>query len=144
MSSGAAARAPIDVTPRDLDVPAATPGRRRVVVEASREYDAQALQNIASHGGRSQGRAVAVWQRVTYRLLSDGAIVERREMQFPPELDHPEGRYHAYRWLVTGHLRHGLTPADFARTFRAPEKDGTASPWSVSAWARGRRHHKEE
>lgn len=124
-------------------MPTETPVRRRVVVDARREYDAKALQDMASRGGRNKGRSVIVWQRVTHRLLDDGTILERREMQFPPDPGHPEGRYHAYRWLVTGHLRHGLTSADFARTYRAPEKDGTASPWSVTVWARGMLHTEE-
>lgn len=117
---------------------------RKVLVEARREYDARALQNIASRDGRFGGRAVTVWQRVTYRLLDDGCIVERREMQFPPEPAHPEGRFHAYRWLVTGHLRHGLTPADFAQAYRAPNRDGTPSPWSVTEWTRGVAHREDE
>lgn len=115
---------------------------RRVVVEVAREYDATELQHIASRGGRNQGRAITVWQRVTLRLLSDGTVVERREMQFPPDAESPDGRVQTYRWVVAGHLRPGHTAADYADAYRAPEsgRRGRKSPWTVQVWKRGILH----
>lgn len=115
---------------------------RRVVVEVSREYDAQTLQSIASRGGRNQGRALTVWQRVTLRLLSDGEVVERREMQFPPDAESPTGRVQTYRWVIAGHLRPGITAAEYADAYRAPERGrrGRKSPWIVRVWKRGVPH----
>lgn len=114
---------------------------RKAVVECTREYTADQLQ--AAHdrhypiGDPLSGKALTIWERTTRRLMSDGTILEKRDVQFQPDWLDERGRKHSYGWKVHGKLKTGLTADDFARVYAQPRKDGSPSSWSVSRDAIG-------
>lgn len=119
---------------------------RTTVVEVTREYDRATLQTAHDRYQRSYkpdyvgGSDVALtqWERVTRRLMSDGSVLEKRDVQFQPDWLDKQGRKYSYGWKLHGKLKAGLTPADFARVYREPRKDGRLSPWTVKEATEGR------
>lgn len=107
---------------------------RTVQVEATREYDAAMLTaRAAAHGFLdSEGKPLTTWERVTRRLMSDGTILEKRDVRFQPDWLDKDGHRHSYGWKVYGKLKAGLTAEDFARVYRANTKSGKPTPWSVT------------
>jgi len=104
---------------------------RVCVVEAVREYGAEEL---------AAADRLTVWERMTRRLMSDGVVLEKRDVRFRPSglsWEDPAGERHTYAWKVRGKLKAGLTPADFTRIYQAPRKDGSASKWVVTMGATG-------
>lgn len=114
---------------------------RRAIVETVREYSAEQLQ--AAHdrrypaGSPLSGPALTIWERTTRRLMSDGTILEKRDVQFQPDWLDKHGRKHSYGWKVHGKLKAGLTAEDFARVYAQPRKDGSPSAWTVTQGAIG-------
>lgn len=117
---------------------------RTTVVEASREYSLEMLQRAHDRYQASYvpdyvagaDPSLTVWERVTRRLMSDGSILEKRDVRFRPtpncSWEDPQGRRYSYGWKLRGKIKAGLTPADFARIYSAPRKDGSASSWAVT------------
>lgn len=118
---------------------------RTVKVEAVREYDETILQRAHDRYERSykadyadgSDPSLTIWERCTRRLMSDGTILEKRDVRFRPanpplSWEDPKGRYYSYGWKVHGKLKQGLTPDDFARICTEPRKDGSPSVWTVS------------
>lgn len=123
---------------------------RTCQVEAVREYDAATLQAAHDRYEASykpdyiagSDPALTVWERSTRRLMSDGVILEKRDVRFRPSplltWEDPQGRRYSYGWKVHGKLKAGLTAADFVRAYQAPRKSGKPSPWTVQDFgARG-------
>lgn len=120
---------------------------RTVKVEAVREYDAATLQRAHDRFQASyvpdyvpgSDPALTVWERVTRRLMSDGTVLEKRDVRFRPSpncsWEDPKGRRHSYGWKVHGKLKAGLTADDFARIYAGPTKSGKPSPWTVTSGA---------
>lgn len=106
---------------------------RQTLYTATIEYDATQLQ--ARHDKVSPDKAgelpLTKWERVTRRLMSDRSILEKRDVQFQPDWLDKDGRKHSYGWKVSGKLKADLQPADFARIYREPRKDGSPSHWTV-------------
>jgi predicted RNA-binding Zn-ribbon protein involved in translation (DUF1610 family) len=113
-------------------------------VEVSREYDAATLQKAHDRYERSykadyvdgSDPALTVWERVTKRLMSDGKVLEKRDVRFRPSpactWEDPNGRRYSYGWKVAATLKAGKTPADYIAIYSAPRKDGSPSPWTVN------------
>ena len=106
---------------------------RTVQVEAVREYDEATLQaaHARCYPDLANTPSLVSWERLTRRLMSDGVILEKREVRFRPDWLDKDGRRYSYGWRVHGRLKAGLTPTDFARIYASPRKDGRPSPWTV-------------
>jgi len=117
---------------------------RKPVVEATREYDLDTLQRAHDRYERSYkpdyvdgaDPSLTIWERATRRLMSDGTIIEKRDVRFRPTpnctWDDPKGRYYSYGWKVYGKLKVGLTAEDFARIYSENTKSGKPSAWTVT------------
>lgn len=130
---------------------------RKCLVEVSREYTAEVLQAATDARIRrdypdgqwtrsdgtveplpaSMAQALTTWERLTRRLMSDGTVLEKRDVRFQPDWLDKQGRRYSYGWKVYGTLKAGLTAADFARIYAAPRKSGAPSPWTVAQGAQG-------
>ena len=114
-------------------------------VEITREFDAVTLQAAHDRFEASlkpdytpgSDKALTTWERTTRRLMSDGTVLEKRDVRFQPDWLDKDGRRHSYGWKVHGKLKQGLTPADFARIYRNPTKSGKPSPWTVTSGSTG-------
>lgn len=114
---------------------------RTIQAEATREYDAETLQRQHDRYVRTYtpgyidgtDEALTIWERTTRRLMSDGRILEKRDVQFQPDWLDKAGRRHSYGWKVRGSLKAGLTVEDFVTAYSEPGKQtGRPSPWTVS------------
>jgi hypothetical protein len=121
---------------------------RTVKVEATKEYSAEQLQRAHDKYiarayptgtfddgqpiGETTRKALTIWERVTRRLMSDGTILEKRDVRFQPDWMDKDGRRHSYGWKVHGKLKPGLTADDFARIYSDNRKDGSPSTWTVT------------
>jgi len=117
---------------------------RTVQVEATREYYLETLQRAHDRYEASykadyvpgSDPSLTVWERVTKRLMSDGKILEKRDVRFRPSpncsWEDPQGRRHSYGWKVSATLKPGKTADDFARIYTSPRKSGKPSPWTVT------------
>lgn len=111
---------------------------RTCQVEITREYDeAQLTAQAAKHGFLdSDGKPLTNWERVTRRLMSDGKVLEKRDVRFQPSpnapWEGPQGRRYSYGWKVVATLKAGLTADDYARIYAEPLKSGKPSPWTVT------------
>lgn len=113
---------------------------RTCVAECVREYDAAVLQTAHDRYQASykpgyiagSDPALTTWERTTRRLMSDGTILEKRDVRFQPDWLDKAGRRHSYSWKVYGKLKAGLAAADFVRVYSAPRRDGSASRWTVT------------
>jgi len=120
---------------------------RTALVEVTREYTVESLQHAHDRFQASykadyvpgSDPSLTVWERCTRRLMSDGKILEKRDVRFRPSpnctWEDPQGRRHCYGWKVHGKLKGGLTAADFARVYAADTKSGKPSPWTVTTGA---------
>jgi hypothetical protein len=112
---------------------------RKAVVEVAREYSAEQLQ--AAHdrafpaGTPLSGLSLTTWERTTRRLMSDGSVLEKRDVRFQPDWLDKAGRRHSYGWKVHGKLKADLTAADFVRAYEKPRRDGSPSSWTVTQGA---------
>jgi len=107
-------------------------------VEVIREYDVETLQRGHDVRWNDGQPSLTVWERTTRRLMSDGKILEKRDVRFRPNplctWEDPRGEKHSYGWKIHGTLKAGLTAADFTRIYQAPRKrDGSPSPWTVTS-----------
>ena len=71
------------------------------------------------------------WERKTLALMSDGKILEKRDVRFRPStwqytykraeasIRTPEGRKHSYGWTVKGKAKEGLTAERFVEVYKA-------------------------
>ena len=121
---------------------------RQTLVECVREYDAETLQRMHDRYEASykadyvpgSDPALTVWERSTRRLMSDGKILEKRDVRFSPSphctWEDPRGRRHSYGWKVHGKIKEGVSTADFARVYAADTKSGKPSPWTVTIGSR--------
>jgi hypothetical protein len=117
---------------------------RTCKVEVVREYTADMLQRAHDRFEASykpeyiagSDPALTVWERVTRRLMSDGTVLEKRDVRFAPSpactWEDPKGRRYSYAWKVYGKIKAGLTAEDFARIYSGPTKSGKPSPWTVT------------
>lgn len=122
---------------------------RTCKVEVTREYSEEQLQRAHDRYEASykadyipgSDPSLTVWEKTTRRLMSDGTVLEKRDVRFRPNplctWDDPNGRRYSYGWKVYGKLKSGLTADDFARIYAAPRKSGAASPWTITADPRG-------
>lgn len=118
---------------------------RRCQAEATREYDAETLQHRHDAFERSikpdyvdgSDKALTMWERTTRRLMSDGVILEKRDVRFQPDWLYKDGRRHSYGWKVHGKIKAGLTVDDFVRIYQAPTKSGKPSAWIVTRGSTG-------
>lgn len=110
---------------------------RTLQAEVTRERDAAFLQRQHDrlYPDQAGEPSLTKWERTTRRLMSDGTVLEKRDVQFQPDWLDKAGRKHSYGWKVYGKLKAGLTADDFTRIFSAPRKDGSPSPWVVTAVA---------
>ena len=76
-------------------------------------------------------RSLTIWERTTRRLMSDGTVLERRDVRFRPDHYDPQGRHHSYGWKVKGQLKAGVTPEDWRAIYERPMASGAPSPWTV-------------
>ena len=104
---------------------------RTVKVEAVKEYTREQL--ASAYEKRYPGETpLTIWERTTHRLMSDGKVLEKRDVQFQPDWLDKSGRKHSYGWKVHGTLKAGITAEDFARIYSKPRKDGSPSRWTVT------------
>lgn len=90
---------------------------RYELVEVSKELPGYNMSN---------GEPLTTWERLTKRLMSDGTILEKRDVRFAPEPFNPEGRYYSYGWKVAGKIKPGLSVAQFAEVYAKSGK------WTVT------------
>jgi hypothetical protein len=121
---------------------------RKTVVEAVRQYSVDTLQRAHDKFQASykpdyiagSDLSLTIWERSTRRLMSDGSILEKRDVRFRPTpncaWEDPQGRLYSYGWKLRGKLKAGLTAQDFARIYSQPRKDGSPSSWAVSTDAK--------
>ena len=59
------------------------------------------------------------YDRRTLAFMSDGKILEKRDVVFKPKFDwdSPQGRRHTWGWKVKGKAKEGLTPERFAEIY---------------------------
>ena len=117
---------------------------RKCLVEVTREYTEEQLQKAHDRYERSykadyiegSDPSNCNWERVTKRLMSDGKILEKRDVRFRPTpgctWEDPKGRRYSYGWKVSATLKAGKTTADYIAIYTAPKKDGSPSPWTVN------------
>jgi len=117
---------------------------RKAEAEAVREYDEATLQRFHDRFERTykadyidgSDPSLTIWERCTKRLMSDGKILEKRDVRFRPSpnctWDDPKGRLHSYGWKVAATLKPGKTVDDFVAIYSGPTKSGKPSPWTVS------------
>ena len=113
---------------------------RTCQVEISREYTADQLQTAHDKYKASytpdyvagSDPALTTWERVTRRLMSDGKILEKRDVRFQPDWLDKQGRRYSYGWKVVATLKAGKTADDYARIYSEPTKSGKLSPWTVT------------
>lgn len=55
------------------------------------------------------------WRRTTLAVMSNGRVLEKRDVIFRPDAFNPSGRRHSFGWKVKGRLAATATP----ETFRA-------------------------
>jgi hypothetical protein len=75
--------------------------------------------------------ALTTWERTTRRLMSDGKILEKRDVRFQPDWLDTDGRRHSYGWKVHGTIKAGVTTERFVEIYSGPTKSGKPSPWTV-------------
>lgn len=107
---------------------------RKVLVAVTREYDQATLERASEH--RGFGPSLTVWERCSRRLMSDGTVLEKRDVRFRPSLnplpyDDPKGDRHSYGWKVHGKIKAGITPAAYQQIYLEPRKDGSPSLWTL-------------
>jgi len=110
----------------------------------TREYDVETLQRAHDRFELSykpeyvagSNPSLTVWERVIRRLMSDGKVLEKRDVRFRPTpgctWEDPNGRRYSYGWKVHGTLKAGLTVDDFVRVYSSPTKSGKPSSWTVA------------
>lgn len=54
------------------------------------------------------------WERMTYALMSDNSILEKRDVRFSSD-----NRKHSYGWKKAGKLREGSTPEKLLASLQA-------------------------
>ena len=116
---------------------------RTCLAEVSREYTEEQLQRqhdkyTDSYGGE-RGPSLTNWERATKRLMSDGKVLEKRDVRFRPDWLDKAGRRHSYGWKVAAKLKPGKSTADFLAVYTAPRRDGSPSLWTVNSGAQGAR-----
>lgn len=60
------------------------------------------------------GRELVSWERVTVTLMSDGKVLEKRDVVFQSD-----GRKHTWGWKVRGKMAKGQGEVEFKRYFSA-------------------------
>ena len=58
-----------------------------------------------------------LWERRTIALMSDGNILEKRDIQFLPNEYHPKGEKHTWGWKNKGKAREGMTVEEFSKLY---------------------------
>ena len=116
---------------------------RTCLAEVSREYTEAQLQKAhgrytASYNGASE-LSLTTWERTTKRLMSDGKILEKRDVLFRRSQFETRDHRHSYGWKVAAQLKPGKTTADFIAVYTGPRKDGSPSQWTVNSGAQGQR-----
>ena len=112
---------------------------RTCLAEVSREYTEEQLQRQHDKFWNDGKPSLTFWERCTKRLMSDGKVLEKRDVRFRPDWMDKAGRRHSYGWKVAAKLKAGKTTADFLAVYTAPRKDGSPSPWTVNSGAQGAR-----
>jgi hypothetical protein len=105
-----------------------------VLAQATREFSEEQLTAQAARHGflDSHGKPLTRWERTTLRLMSDGKVLEKRDVQFQPDAYDPLGRKYSYGWKVYGTMKPGRGAEQFEAIYAAPTKSGKPSPWTVT------------
>ena len=62
--------------------------------------------------------SLITWERRTLALMSDGTVLEKRDVRFKPT-SYSEGERHSYGWKVLGKAKADLTPDRFREVYLA-------------------------
>ena len=82
---------------------------RRVLAGVVKEYNEETLQRQAERFEHSAGKpSLTVYERKTKRLMSDGTILEKRDVTFRPSPWEREPHRHSYGWKVAAKLKDGV------------------------------------
>lgn len=91
----------------------------RVGVERRNRTDSLNMAKLSARGRTELARvsieketpdsALVSWEKTTVTLMSDGSIMEKRDVKF-----RSDNRRHSYGWSVLGKAKAGLTPRQFA------------------------------
>lgn len=109
---------------------------RYPLAEITREFTAEQLQARAEARGFLQmdGRALTKWERVTQRLMSDGTVLEKIDVQFQPDTQpwpgEENGRKHSYGWKVKGKIRRGKSASSWLATMTGLTATGKQMPYT--------------
>lgn len=110
---------------------------RTIVVSVTRERTADTLQRLHDRafpaGDAFHGPALTTYERSTRRVMSDGTVLEKRDVIFRQSEHEREPQRHTYTWKVHGKLKPGVTAADFTRIYLADRKDGSPSVWKLES-----------
>lgn len=111
---------------------------RTCLAEAVREYTEDQLQARHDKFWNDGKPSLTNWERTTKRLMSDGKVLEKRDVRFRPDQFDRSGRHHSYGWKVAAKLKAGKTVADFIAVYSGPTKSGKPSQWTVTTNVRER------
>jgi hypothetical protein len=86
--------------------------------------------------------SLTIWERVSRRLMSDGTILEKRDVRFRPDArpypSEENGRYYSYGWKVHGKVK--VSAAEWVTFYRDGTErmraEGRTSPWTVTVTGR--------
>jgi hypothetical protein len=86
--------------------------------------------------------SLTIWERVSRRLMSDGTILEKRDVRFRPDAEpysgEENGRYYSYGWKVHGKVK--VSAAEWVTFYRDGTErmraEGRTSPWTVTVTGR--------
>lgn len=92
---------------------------------------AEAVLEYGDHGD-----TLIDWERITVRLMSDGFLLEKRDVRFRPDAFNSTGRKHSYGWKTISRYRNGanaeLFRQDFEEKNRARQEKGANNFWSIA------------
>lgn len=75
---------------------------------------------------------LVVWKRTTRAFMSDGKILEKRDVRFKPNARDSNGRLHSYGWRVYAKTKKKSAIQDWAAKIRQAIADGKYSPWTMA------------
>ena len=67
--------------------------------------------------GEGKKAPLTCWEKRTYTLMSDGHVLLKLDVRFPPDHIDPKGKFHSYGWKDRGKAKEGVDTEKFTAIF---------------------------